>query len=139
MNKEELVKVIQGEPSDLKLGIKLRDWYLEQQRDATIPYRPLPVGLYIGMSDIEGNGIITSELLESGKELGISHIKYNGGDFHSDFIRTPLGGFVNHSKTPNCEFYTCGVYMKMRTIKEIQAGEELTTNYTLYKPCKNYI
>jgi hypothetical protein len=103
------------------------------------PYRPLPKELYIGVSDIDGNGIMTLEILEAGKELGISHVKYESGDFHSGYIRTPLGGFVNHSEEPNCEFYTCGVYMKMRTIKEIQAGEELTTNYTLYKPCKNYI
>ena len=42
----------------------------------TKPYRPLPKELYIGLSEIEGNGLFTSESLESDLELGISHIKY---------------------------------------------------------------
>tara|TARA_B100000287_G_scaffold428709_1_gene480563 strand:+ start:766 stop:1107 length:342 start_codon:yes stop_codon:yes gene_type:complete len=104
----------------------------------TEPYRPLPKELYIGMSKIEGNGIFTLHLLEEKKELGISHIKYDSGDFHSDYIRTPLGGFINHSEEPNCELYECGEYLKMRTIKPIKAGEELTLTYNLYDPCKNY-
>ena len=28
------------------------------------PYRPLPDELYIGMSNIEGNGLFTSEFIE---------------------------------------------------------------------------
>jgi hypothetical protein len=103
------------------------------------PYRPLPKELYIGMSKIEGNGIFTTSLLNEKKELGITHIKYGGEDFHSNFIRTPLGGFVNHSEDPNCELYKCGEYLKMRTVKEIKSGEELTLTYSLYDPCKNYI
>jgi|TARA_R110000796_G_scaffold244990_2_gene368773 hypothetical protein len=105
----------------------------------TEPYRPLPKELYIGMSPIEGNGLFTSKELSDGKELGISHITYDSGDFHSDYIRTPLGGFVNHdSDNPNCTVYKCGSYLKMKTIKQIKKGEELTLNYTLYDPCKNY-
>ena len=105
----------------------------------TKPYRPLPEELYIGTSKIEGNGIFTTDFLDEKKELGISHIKYSGGDFHSDFIRTPLGGFINHSEKSNCELYECGEYLKMRTTKEIKAGEELTLTYNLYDPCKNYV
>ena len=105
----------------------------------TKPYRPLPRKLYIGNSPIEGNGLFTSADIPSQEELGISHIKYDGGDFHSNYIRTPLGGFVNHSTTSNCELYECGEYLKMKTIKTIKAGEELTLTYSLYEPCKNYI
>jgi len=103
-------------------------------------YRPLPEELYIGMSSIEGNGLFTTEFIEEDKELGISHIKNDSGDFHSGYIRTPLGGFINHSLNhPNCIAYECGDYLKMKTIKDIQAGEELTMNYLLHKPCKNYM
>ena len=106
----------------------------------TEQYRPLPDELYIGMSKIEGNGVFTTEFLEEGTELGISHIKYGGGDFHSDYIRTPLGGFINHNPgQPNCAAYKCGEYLKIKTILDIKAGEELTMNYSLYDPCKNYI
>jgi|TARA_R110001583_G_scaffold3173_2_gene20747 hypothetical protein len=103
-------------------------------------YRPLPTELYIGTSSIEGNGLFTLEHLEENKELGISHIKYPTGDFHSDFIRTPLGGFVNHDpENPNCVVYECGEFLKLKTKKEIFPGDELTLNYSLYDPCKNYV
>jgi len=105
----------------------------------TKEYRPLPDGLYIGMSSIEGNGLFTRKLIEKGVELGITHIKNDSGDFHSNFIRTPLAGFANHTKTPNCGIYECGEYLKMKTILDINEGDELTLNYTLYDPCKNYI
>ena len=105
----------------------------------TDKYRPLPEGLYIGMSDIEGNGLFTSNSLEPGTEMGISHIRYNSPDFHSNYIRTPLGGFVNHYENPNCEFYECGAYLKMKISKPIKNGEELTVKYSLYDPCKNYM
>ena len=103
------------------------------------PYRPLPRKLYIGNSPIEGNGVFVSENLSKNEELGISHVKNNSGDFHSDYIRTPLGGFTNHSEKPNCELYECGEYLKMKTIKNIKSGNELTLDYTLCKPCKDYI
>ena len=102
------------------------------------PYRPLPRTLYIDHSTIDGNGIFTTDELPKNEELGISHIKNSSGDFHSDYIRTPLGGFVNHSENPNCELYECGDYLKMRTTKLIKTGEELTLMYNLYDPCKNY-
>ena len=106
---------------------------------STIQYRPLPNQLHIGMSKIDGNGLFTSSDISKDSELGITHIKNDSGDFHSNFIRTPLGGFVNHSKTPNCTLYECGNYLKMKTSKLIQEGEELTLSYSLYEPCKNYI
>ena len=103
-------------------------------------YRPLPDGLYIGMSSIEGNGLFTLNYIDEGTELGITHIKNESGNFHSNYIRTPLGGFVNHQENnPNCSVYECGEYLKMKTKTNIQAGEELTLNYNLYDPCKNYI
>jgi|TARA_R110000744_G_scaffold372926_1_gene484841 hypothetical protein len=105
----------------------------------TEQYRPLPKELYIGMSPIEGNGLFTSEELNEDTELGVSHVKYGKDIFHSDFIRTPLGGFINHDReNPNCVVYECGEFLKLKTIKLIKSSEELTLNYSLYEPCKNY-
>ena len=102
-------------------------------------YRPLPEGLYIGNSNIEGNGLFTKIELKEGEELGITHIRYNSDDFHSNYIRTPLGGFVNHHSVANCELYECGAYLKMKTSENIKPGQELTLTYGLYDPCKNYV
>jgi len=103
-------------------------------------YRPLPPELYIGTSSIDGNGLFAKEFIGKGKELGISHIKNDSGDFHSNYIRTPLAGFANHdSSNPNCSIYECGNYLKMKTILDIEFGDELTLNYTLYDPCKIYV
>ena len=40
-------------------------------------YRPLPDGLYIGFSTIEGNGLFTRDKLSKEATLGISHIECN--------------------------------------------------------------
>ena len=139
MNRKELIEMIESKPNDKELGMSLRRWYWREKSDTTEPYRPLPDELHIGESKIEGNGLLSKTFVKAGTELGISHIQYTGGDFHTDYIRTPLGGFVNHSENPNSEFYSCGQYLKMRTLKDIESGEELTANYSLYKPCQNYL
>ena len=53
-----------------------------------------------------------------------------------DYIRTPLGGFVNHSEEPNCKLREVGHEMYLQTIKSIRKGEELTLKYQLYNPVK---
>ena len=51
-------------------------------------------------------------------------------------MRTPIGGFVNHSDDPNCtkdlEEMEWGRIYHMRTIKPIKKGEELFLKYTFY-------
>ena len=66
-------------------------------------YRPLPKELTIKKSLIEGLGLFTNNNLSANTELGISHVE--DIKFEDNYIRTPLGGFVNHSPNPNCEFY----------------------------------
>ena len=65
-------------------------------------YKPLPLGLTIKESKIHGLGLFTKVDLRAGKKLGITHIKvsnlYIGID---EWVRTPLGGFINHSENPN--------------------------------------
>ena len=93
-------------------------------------YKPLPKELIIKKSFIEGLGLFAEENLVSNTELGISHIKDKR--FEDNYIRTPLGGFVNHSTAPNCEFYIDDDYIKLRTIRHINIGNELTAEYWLY-------
>ena len=49
-------------------------------------------------------------------------------------IRTPLGGFVNHSDEPNCMRVQKDNRWNLVTIANILPGEELTLCYTMYKP-----
>ena len=56
-------------------------------------YNPLPKEVYIKESKIHGHGIYASENLTENMELGATHIKV---PMIQDYIRTPLGGFLNH-------------------------------------------
>ena len=94
-------------------------------------YRPLPEFLTISGSSIDGLGLVATSPLESNLVLGIGHIK--DSRFENGYSRTPLGGFINHSDIPNCEIYEDGDFLKLRTIKKIEVGKELTLCYTLYK------
>ena len=97
-------------------------------------YRPLPHYLTIKESKIEGLGLFTNVNIDNNFVIGITHVQdYN---FEDGYIRTPLGGFFNHSETPNCEVFYEKNLIKLRTIREIKAGEELTAKYTLYNPIK---
>lgn len=97
-------------------------------------YRPLPDNLTIKESTIEGLGLFTTTDINSDEIIGITHIKDDR--FQDGYIRTPLGGFFNHSETPNCYVKTEDDMIRLITIREIKAGEELTASYTLYNPKK---
>lgn len=94
-------------------------------------YRPLPEYLTIGKSEIDGNGLFATDNIDAKFIIGITHVK--DIRFEDGYIRTPLGGFFNHSETPNCEVIIDGDFIKLKTINEIKVGEELTATYTLYK------
>ena len=95
-------------------------------------YQPLPDSLHIGESKIHGQGLVASENIPMGTDLGISH--YRKGD---DVIRTPLGGFINHSEKPNCKLYEIGRFKYLRTMYVIPMGTELTVKYTMYDPTES--
>ena len=99
------------------------------------PYNPLPEYLAIGPSQIHGAGILATEDIPGEVVIGISHV-YDP-NFQHDYIRTPLGGFVNHSDDPNVELIEDenDEYKRLKTIKKIEKGEELTLKYSLYDIC----
>ena len=101
-------------------------------------YKPLPKSLTIKQSGIDGLGLFAKEGIAQGTNLGMSHLKLNG-----NMIRTPLGGFVNHSDDANVVkvellmTYENGIkfnYKKwnLMTLRDIKKGEELTVRYTFY-------
>ena len=92
-------------------------------------YRPLPESLTIKPSSIEGLGLFAVKTIPKNTDLGMIHFSY--GEL---IIRTPLGGFINHSKKPNCKKLDLEDEWHLKTTKEIKAGEELTLKYTLYNP-----
>ena len=104
-------------------------------------YTPLPESVAVRVSPIHGYGLFAIADIPYGTSLGVSHVFAVG--FKDDYIRTPLGGFINHSDTPNCHkvpshedsFLT---YYNLRTIKDVESGEELTVSYTIYTVKKSF-
>ena len=107
-------------------------------------YKALPDCLTIDKSKIHGLGLFAIDNISKGTDLGVSHIKNTSGKFEDNYIRTPLGGSINHSDNPNCIKFIPDVvmapdiktsfpeYMSLKTIRDIKRGEELTVTYTLY-------
>ena len=94
-------------------------------------YKPLPDELTIDESDIEGLGIFATENIEEAFDLGSTHIKV---PMIAGYIRTPLGGFINHSEEPNCYLVLSQDWDDYRvynliTLREIEKGEEVVLNY----------
>ncbi len=61
-------------------------------------YRPLPKELTIKNSAIEGLGLFATNNIKANTFIGITHIRDE--QFENKYIRTPLGGFYNHSNNP---------------------------------------
>tara|TARA_R100001132_G_scaffold26160_1_gene27223 strand:+ start:227 stop:547 length:321 start_codon:yes stop_codon:yes gene_type:complete len=103
-------------------------------------YKPLPDSLTIKQSGINGLGLFADQGIMQGTNLGMSHVLIGSG-----IIRTPMGGFINHSNEGN----TVKVELKINetddpllkvatkkwnlvTLRNIKKGEELTVRYTFY-------
>ena len=98
-------------------------------------YKPLPDSLTIKQSKVNGLGLFAKEFIKQGTNLGTSHVKVNG-----TIIRTPLGGFINHSNDPNCVKVELQDDETLKTkkwtlvtLRDIKEGEEITLRYTFYK------
>ncbi|OUV86439.1 MAG: hypothetical protein CBD05_02380 [Flavobacteriaceae bacterium TMED145] len=120
-------------------------------------YRPLPANLTIQVSKIDGLGLFTKTKIQKNSFIGITHVKHE--DFQDMYIRTPLGGFYNHSKNPNVTKissdklpkYDFGQnierkinefledknnnlkYCYLVSLRDIEPGEEIVAKYTFYE------
>ena len=133
-------------------------------------YRPLPNELTIKNSKIEGSGLFATVKIKKNSYIGLTHIRDEM--FEGKYIRTPLGGFYNHSKDSNIMKMVSDVipkfnlgdlidtnkkieplkdgknnrenlyynlsekpeakYMFIVSTRDIEPGEELVADYTLY-------
>ena len=133
-------------------------------------YRPLPDELTIKVSKIEGLGLFATVKIKKNSFIGLTHIRDEM--FEGKYIRTPLGGFYNHSKDSNIIKMVSDVipkfklgdfididkkieplkdgknnrenlyynlsekpeakYMFVVSTRDIEPGEELVADYTLY-------
>ena len=133
-------------------------------------YRPLPSELTIKNSKIEGLGLFATVKINKNSFIGLTHIRDEL--FEGKYIRTPLGGFYNHSLESNIMKMVSDVipkfnfgdvidpnkkieplkdgkndrenlyfnlsekpeakYMFLISTKDINPGEEIVANYTLY-------
>tara|TARA_R110002167_G_scaffold336159_1_gene543509 strand:+ start:654 stop:965 length:312 start_codon:yes stop_codon:yes gene_type:complete len=96
-------------------------------------YKPLPKEVTVKESAIQGLGLFAVEDIKKGHEFGVSHVLDFG--FENSYIRTPLGGFINHSEDANCELAPSvnKQYRTLVSIKHITKGTEITTKYSLYE------
>ena len=97
-------------------------------------YHPLPKSLTIKKSIVQGLGLFSKTRIPKDTNLGLTHVIING-----TILRTPLGGFYNHSDDANCIKFEKdshsnydNTYYFLKTIKDIEEGVELTVKYTLY-------
>ena len=93
-------------------------------------YRPLPKCLTIRDSNINGLGLFATEDIPVAVYLGETHFKIDAAE---DWLRTPLGGFINHSEVSNASIELLDNNLRgLTTKRNILEGEEITVTYTLY-------
>jgi len=112
-------------------------------------YKPLPNSVTIKTSKVNGLGLFADQKIMQGTNLGMCHLELG-----QLIIRTPLGGFVNHSNDANCvkvkllltraqwnhradlpkaDYNVDFKKWDLMTLRDIKEGEELTVKYTFYK------
>ena len=122
-------------------------------------WKPFPDNIRIDKSHIHGWGIFCNDEngIKKDTRLGITHIFTKLEEFQENdhgLIRTAIGAFINHSKTPNCEkqkhktvnqqfihgadttnwrIRSKDKYYTLVALKDIPYNHELTVCYTLYE------
>ena len=97
-------------------------------------YKPLPDYITIKESPIDGLGLFATEKIKANSLIGVTH--HPRKESEDGYIRTPLGGFGNHSDDPNCFkllMEESGDWW-IGANQDIEPGAELTWTYTLYTP-----
>ena len=94
-------------------------------------YKPLPDGLTIKESSVQGLGLFATKDFDADVVLGIVHILNK--NFPHGSIRTALGAFYNHSDDPNIEKIQKDSRFFIVATRDIWPGEEITCRYTFYE------
>ncbi|HAV30108.1 MAG TPA: hypothetical protein DCW93_09270 [Saprospirales bacterium] len=98
-------------------------------------YDPLPSGLSLGYSDIDGFGTHSTRSIEAGEVFfdRETHTQLPGED--GQLLRSGLGAFINHSDDPNCTLYKSSpddngvVQYFLQSLRLIYRLEEITLDY----------
>ena len=85
-------------------------------------YKPLPKQLTIKNSAIEGLGLFATENIKKNSFIGVTHVRDE--QFENKYIRTPIGGFYNHSNEPNV------IRMVSDTLPKLEFGNEVDPTKT---------
>ena len=83
-------------------------------------YRPLPDGLTIKNSPIEGLGLFATKNIKKNTFVGVTHVRDE--QFENKYIRTPIGGFYNHSNQPTV------IRMVSDVLPKLKFGDPVDTN-----------
>ena len=82
-------------------------------------YKPLPKQLTIKKSPIEGLGLYATENIKKDSFIGVTHVRDE--QFENKYIRTPIGGFYNHSNEPNV------LRMVSDTLPKLEFGDNVNS------------
>ena len=83
-------------------------------------YRPLPDVLKIKNSPIEVLGLFATIDIKKSTFIGVTHIRDE--QFENKYIRTPLGGFYNHSNDPTV------IRMVTDVLPKLKFGDQVDPN-----------
>ena len=100
-------------------------------------YKPLPKQVTIKKSTIDGLGLFATKNIKANTLIGTTHILNKS--YPNGYIRTPLGGFINHSDLPNAKLISCTQSrdvdcetLILKIIKDIKKGNEIVLTYSMY-------
>ncbi len=82
-------------------------------------YKPLPKQLTVKQSPIEGLGLYATQDIKKDSFVGVTHVRDE--QFENKYIRTPVGGFYNHSNEPNV------VRMVSDTLPKLKFGDNVNS------------
>ena len=106
----------------------------------TLQYKPLHESLTIKPSPTQGLGVFACKAIPKETDLGITHLQCKDLAYHfpQNVVRTPLGGFLNHSEEPNMIRKQIRIEpywdkWTVTTTKDIKKDEEITLKYTMYR------
>jgi len=97
----------------------------------TLQYKPLHESLTIKPSPTQGLGVFACKAIPKETDLGITHLQCKDLAYHfpQNVVRTPLGGFLNHSEEPNSYVEQEHRVWYLVTLSDIPKDTEILIKY----------